>query len=398
MTLIWIFIQIIIGYHLVMPLSLFIACQLKYRLVACRRRSVDSTTRPPFYDYAIIVTAYEDTSMLQHAVGSLLRLDYERFLVYVVADKCDISSLNFDDERVILLKPGRVLANNIKSHQYAISNFRRDHDKIAIIDSDNVVDRQFLVELNKVFYQGFEAVQGFRAAKNINTDYARLDAARDLFYHFYDGKLLFDIGSSATLAGSGMAFDTSLYTSCVAGAEVRGAGFDKLLQARIVASGRRIGFSDSAIVFDQKTAHSSQLVGQRARWINSWFKYFSLGFGLIWHGITKMKINQGLFGLVLLRPPLFMFLILAVICLTINVTANLGGGLYWIIGLWTFITSFFIALVAQRAKSPIYLSLLKIPIFVFFQTLSLLNIRRFVKQSVATKHVQERLADSGLPE
>src|SRR5690606_39390030 len=133
-----------------------------------------------------------------------------------------------------------------------------------------------------LFAQGYEAVQGFRAAKNLDTDYARLDAARDLFYHFYDGKLLFEVGSSATLAGSGMAFDTSLYVSCISDMDIQGAGFDKLLQARIVASGRRIGFTEHALVFDQKTANHHQLVGQRARWINTWIKYHVLGFGLVW--------------------------------------------------------------------------------------------------------------------
>jgi hypothetical protein len=47
---------------------------------------------------------------------------------------------------------------------------------------------------------GFAAVQGERKAKNLDTTYACLDAARDIYYHFYDGKLLFHIGSSATLA------------------------------------------------------------------------------------------------------------------------------------------------------------------------------------------------------
>src|SRR5690606_26126252 len=151
---------------------------------------------------------------------------------------------HFDDERIILLKPDQVRANNIKSHQYATQRFRRSHDKVAIVDSHNWVDSRFIVEMYEGIARGFEAVQGLRAAKNLNTDYARLDAARYLFYHFSDGKLLFGVGSSATLAGSGMAFNTSLYVSCIADMVVQGAGFDKVLQARIVVSGRRIGFTD----------------------------------------------------------------------------------------------------------------------------------------------------------
>ena len=393
MMLLWVFIQIVIGYHLVAPMLLYLLCQLKRWFAVRAPHNLVSEAAVLSYDYALIVTAYEETAMLSEAVDSLLKLDYDNYLIYVVADNCDVSTLHFDDERVILLKPEQVLANNIKSHRYAIEHFRRNHDKIAIIDSDNVVDSQFIVEMNNVFAQGFEAVQGFRAAKNFNTDYARLDAARDLFYHFYDGKLLFCIGSSATLAGSGMAFDTSLYVSSIADMDIQGAGFDKLLQARIVGSGRRIGFTDRAVVYDQKTAHRGQLVNQRARWINTWLKYAKLGFGLVWQGIKNVDVNQGIFGLVLLRPPLFMFLILSVICLIINVFTSQIGMVYWIIGLLVFLVSFFIALVEHQAKLSVYRSLIKIPLFVFYQVVSLFNIRRLVRQSVATKHDQNNLAE-----
>ncbi len=389
MKLLWIFLQIAIGYHLLTPMLLYLFYRLKRSFTTGESNTVPSETGAFSYDYALIVTAYEETTMLRNVVDSLLKLDYDNYLIYIVADNCDVSTLHFEDERVILLKPDQVLANNIKSHQYAIQRFRRSHDKVAIIDSDNLVDNRFIVEMNEVFARGFEAVQGFRAAKNLNTDYARLDAARDLFYHFYDGKLLFGVGSSATLAGSGMAFNTSLYVSCIADMVVQGAGFDKVLQARIVASGGRIGFTDRAVIYDQKTTYRKQLVNQRARWINSWFKYASLGFGLVWKGIRNTNVNQGIFGLVLLRPPLFIFLILSVICLIINVLSGQSGVIYWVIGLSAFLVSFFIALVEHQAKSVIYRSLLKIPLFVFYQLVSLANIRRLVRQSVATKHDQK---------
>ncbi len=390
LSFLWIFFQIAVGYHLAMPFLLFVYVQLKQRLNKGGKDDCFSD-KVRAYDYAFIVTAYEDTALLSGAVDSLLNLDYDNYLIYIVADKCDISNISFDDDRVVLLRPEEVLANNIKSHQYAIQHFKRKHDKIAIIDSDNTVDSRFSLELNQLFAKGYKAVQGLRAPSNLNTDVARLDAARDLFYHFYDGKLLFSAGSSATLAGSGMAFDTALYVSSIKDMVIQGAGFDKLLQAHIVDSGYRIGFCERAIVYDRKTTHSKQLVGQRARWINSWFKYFNLGFGLIWRGIKNTDLNQFFFGLVLLRPPLFMFLLLSGMCLTFNVVAGQSGWFYWVIGLLVFIVSFFIALGKQHADASIYRSLIKIPLFVFFQTVSLFNIRRLIRESVATKHDRRAL-------
>ncbi len=82
------------------------------------------------------------------------------------------------------------------------------------------------------FKQGYQAVQGIREAKNLDSTYACLDAAQDIYYHFYDGKVLFGAGSSATLAGSGMAFSTALYETVLGHLDVAGASFDKVRKGR----------------------------------------------------------------------------------------------------------------------------------------------------------------------
>src|SRR5690606_33512111 len=159
----------------------------------------------------------------------------------------------------------------------------------------------------------------------------------DIYYHFFDGKILFEIGSSATLAGSGMAFTVDLYKKCLAHLDIKGAGFDKILQAAIVGLDNRIAFNENAIIYDEKTSASDQLVNQRSRWINTWFKYFSFGFKLVGSGIKNSSINQLIFGLVVLRPPLFMFLLLSCFFLFINLFINPIISLIWFIGLIIFV-------------------------------------------------------------
>src|SRR5690606_23190952 len=135
--------------------------------------------------------------------------------------------------RVVLLIPEETIASNTGSILYAAERFRRGHERFTIIDSDNLVHPGFLEELNKFFDMGYKAVQGLRKAKNLNSIYACLDAARDIYYHFYDGKLLFNSGSSATLSGSGMAFSLDLYDNHLRHLQVKGAGFDKVWQAAV---------------------------------------------------------------------------------------------------------------------------------------------------------------------
>jgi cellulose synthase/poly-beta-1,6-N-acetylglucosamine synthase-like glycosyltransferase len=376
-------IQIVTGYNLVFPLILFLLFRLKFKDKK-RTKNIEIEL-----DYAIIVTAYEQTSTLPAVVNSILKLNYTNYLVYIIADNCDVTELKFSDERIIVLRPENTLASNTRSHFHAIKNFKRRHELLTIIDSDNLVHPNYLNELNRYFAEGYQAVQGIREAKNLNTTFACLDAARDIYYHFYDGRVLFELGSSATLAGSGMAFTTELYRDCLEKLDVTGAGFDKVLQFEIVKRSKRIAFATGAKVYDEKTAQKDQLVNQRARWINTWFKYFKFGFTLVYSGIQKLNLNQFLFGIVLLRPPLFIFLILSAMFSFLNLFLNpIIAGL-WIGGLLTFVVGFFIPVLDSRTDKRIIQSLIDIPKFMFFQVVSLLKVRGANKRSVATKHFNE---------
>src|SRR5438874_2649316 len=191
--LIWIVFQVIIGYNLFLPFVFYLC----YSLTKPKQALLPLTTIDAEADYAIIVTAYEQVTAIPDVVASILKLNYTNYLIYIVADKCDISTLHFTDERVIILRPEETLSSNTRSHFYAINRFKRPHERLTIIDSDNLVDPEYLNQLNIYFNQGYAAVQGIREAKNLNTTYACLDAARDIYYHYYDGKLLFNLGSSA---------------------------------------------------------------------------------------------------------------------------------------------------------------------------------------------------------
>src|SRR3546814_14507096 len=101
--------------------------------------------------------------------------------------------------------------------------------------------------------------------------------------------------------------------------DIVGAGFDKVLQFEIVSRGKCIAYADNAVVYDQKTSYATQLVSQRARWINTWFKYFAFGFKLVGRGLRRFNWNQQVFGITLLRPPLFIFLLSSVAFTVFNI-------------------------------------------------------------------------------
>lgn len=381
---IYVFLQVLIGIHFIMPLIFYI-------LKIFSREHSDLASEFIETDYAVIVTAYQQVSLIPMVVDSIQKANYNNYLIYVVADNCDISSLNFDDDRVILLRPESVLASNTKSHFYAIDRFKRDHERLTIIDSDNLIHPEYFNQINKVFAMGYLAVQGVRAAKNLDTTYACLDEAGDIFYRFVDRKLMFEAGSSAALSGSGMAFRTDLYRKCLENNNFKGAGFDKILQYEIISSGHRIAFAEKAIVYDEKTAKTDQLVNQRSRWINTWFKYLFLGGKLMQEAITRISLNQFLFSIMLLRPPLFMLVILSFICIVLNILFVPWMVVYWLCSFFIFFVSVFKALSYFKADKKIYRSLKDAPRFIYFQILALLKVRRANQISVATEHYHKEI-------
>lgn len=379
-NLIWIIFQVLAGCHLVLPLILLL-------IWLVMKRRYDDTIVTPENDYAIIVTAYQQTTLVPHVVRSIQKLNYSNYLVYIIADNCgDISNLNFDDEKIIVLRPETVLSSNTKSHFYAICNFKREHKYLTIIDSDNLVTTNYLTELDKVFARGFVAIQGVRAAKNLNSTYACLDAASDIYYRFIDRELLFNVGSSAALSGSGMAFTVQLYRDCLEHLVIEGAGFDKVFQIEIQRRNLRVAFADRAVVFDEKTSKADQLVKQRARWINTWFKYVGQGFRLVFSGITRFSWNQFIYGVFFTRPPLFILVFLSFFCFAVDVFTNPAAAFIWFCGAVSFVFVFFVSLAYFRTPRVIYAALFKVPVFMFYQVVSLFKSKQANKISVATEH------------
>ncbi|ATP56619.1 hypothetical protein CPT03_09090 [Pedobacter ginsengisoli] len=375
----FIIIQVLIGVHLFGPLFLCF-------FGLFNKKTINKGLVEVEFDYAVIVTAYQQTSLIPMVVDSILKSNYSNYIIYVVADNCDIGELNFTDKNVVILKPDEVLASNTKSHFYAINRFQREHEIITIIDSDNLVHAEYFNELNRFFAKGYTSVQGVRAAKNLNTPYACLDEAGDIFYRLIDRKLLFEAGSSAALSGSGMAFTTKVYKDCLEHNEIIGAGFDKILQYEILRRGFTIAFAEGAIVYDEKTSKTGQLVNQRSRWLNTWFKYFFLGLNLFAKSIVNFNLNQGLFSLMLLRPPLFILLILSTAFFVLDLFFAPLFAIYWVLGIIIFIVSVLSALKYFKADRRIYTSLKNVHKFMYYQVLALLKVRKANKISVATEH------------
>ncbi len=102
-------------------------------------------------------------------------------------------------------------------------------------------------------------------------------------------------------------------------------------------------------------------------------------------GLRNLSWNQFLFGLVLLRPPLFIFLGLSGLLMLVSLCwfPQYAGG--WLSGFFLFITGFVVSLVCSKADPRIIRSLYGIPAFVFYQVRALFKSLSSRRLTVATR-------------
>ena len=336
------------------------------------------------YDFGIIITAHQETKFVIPLVDSIIKQTYSNFSIYVIADDCDPASLKFDNKQVIVLKPVPALHSKIKSIHYGFAHFIRKHDAVIILDADNLIHPLFLEVMNNHFRKGYRVVQAQFKPKNIDSNYARMDAIGDIFNFFIEREIRMRLNLSATIWGSGVAIDRELYENI----EYKDSlgGFDKKLQAHLVQRVDRIGFAPDAILFDEKISSGASLENQRTRWISSYFKYFKESFKIFVDGIKKADFNLIYFGFITLRPPLFIVLGCAFLFTIINYFINSYYFYSWLIVLFSFVFSF-VAIVIVKGKDFRFIqTLFIIPVFALRQTVALLKIKKAKKSFLKTQH------------
>jgi len=378
-------VQVLLAIYLLLPLlflllHLFLAkgkrmLQKKYPVVNDRE-----------YDFAAIITAHQDTRFIPPLVDSFCRQTWSNFVVYVVADDCDISGLHFEDPRIRVLRPEKALHAKIQSIKYAVDHFVRPHDVLVVFDSDNLVHPQYLEKLDRYFKAGFRAVQTHMLSKNTDTVYAKLDSIGHIYNTFVERQVKMELGLSSSILGLGIAIETGLYRQVMYKDAL--GGFDKKLQADIIKTIPQLAFAEDAIVYDEKVDDGGTLEKQRTRWIYTYFKYFPINWKLFATGWKRPSFNLIFFGFTVLRPPLFITVGLAFLCLLANLFISPALALAWGAILLSFVLSFILIVLTQSRQEGMYKALLYIPVVVVRQISALLKIKKASKDFLKTDHVK----------
>ena len=231
--------------------------------------------------FAALVCARNEEGVIGELIESLKKQNYpqDKLDVYVLADNCT------DGTALAATKAGakvyerfnRVHVGKGYALDYLLFQIRQDmgtdaYDGYFIFDADNIVDPNFVCEMNKTFDKGFEVITCYRNSKNFGANWISASYSiwflREARFLNYPRMLL---GNSCAVSGTGFFVSQHVID------ENHGWPFHLLTEdiqfsVNCVINSRKIGYCDRAIVYDEQPTSFSQSWNQRLRWAKGFFQ------------------------------------------------------------------------------------------------------------------------------
>ena len=222
--------------------------------------------------FMAIIPAHNEEAVVGNLIESLKAQTYNKELydIYVIADNCT------DNTAKVAREAGAIVYERFdetkKTKGYALNWFLQQkikenapYDAFFVFDADNIVDKDFIKNMNKKLCQGEDVVQGYRDIKNpsdnwISSGYALFYWTMHRFYHL----ARYNLGLSPLLNGTGfmVRFDV-----------IKPQGWDTVtltedieFSLKRIIAGKKLGWATDAICYDEQPTGFKQSWSQRSRW------------------------------------------------------------------------------------------------------------------------------------
>lgn len=283
--------------------------------------------------FMAIIPAHNEEIVVGNLIASLQKQNYPKDLydIYVIADNCT------DNTAEIARKAGAIVYERFdeehKTKGYALDWFLKQkieenapYDAFCIFDADNIVDVDFLKNMNKKLCQGEEVVQGYRDIKNptdswVSAGYAIFYWTMNRFYHL----ARYNLGLSPLINGTGfmVKFDLVKPTN----------GFDTVtltedieFSLKTIISGKKLGWATDAIVYDEQPVGFKQSWSQRSRWTVGHIQCLKEYTKPLAAAVKEHKTLMNFDGLLYMLGSIPMF-VLTIVLLLLNFVMYFGNGM-----------------------------------------------------------------------
>ncbi len=284
------------------------------------------------HSFAVLVAARNEQNVIGQLIESIQLQDYPGDMVdiYVVADNCD------DDTAKEAAKKGAFVYERFNRQEvgkgYAL-NFLLEHmkkdgrweryDGFFVFDADNLLDKNYIKEMNRTFCDGYRVITSYRNTKNFGTNW--LTSGYGLWF-MHEAQWLnrarMLLHTSCAVSGTGFFFSREILE------ELGGWKFFLLTEdieftIYQMLKGERIGYCKDAVFYDEQPDKFIPSWNQRARWVKGYQQVFRAYGGQIAKAIFK-KRNFSCFDMTMSIWPAFFLTAFSLVTDAVLIIAGLA--------------------------------------------------------------------------
>ena len=283
--------------------------------------------------YAVMISARNEEEVIGELIASLKAQNYpkDKLDIYVVADNCTDRTADAAREagaivyeRFDQVHKGKGFALGYLLHELRADVGESGYDGFFVFDADNIVDENFVAEMNKVFDTGdYAALTSYRNSKNFADNW--ISAGYGLWFMRETRFLNFPrmlLGTNCAISGTGFLIS--------AGVVKENGGWpyhllteDIEFSANCALKGQRIGYCETAILYDEQPTTFRQSWDQLLRWSKGFYQVdFKYGLDLVKGCFTNRANKFSCYDMLMtVAPGMLLTLVMIAMNLILLVTA-----------------------------------------------------------------------------
>lgn len=269
--------------------------------------------------FGVVISARNEAAVIGNLLESINRQDYpsELIKIFLIADNCDDNTADVGRQygATVLERNNKELVGKGYALDFLFKKLlaeKDDCDAYVIFDADNLVDKNFIKEMNKNFNRGYKALTSYRNSKNYGTNW--ISAGYSLWFlreAQYLNNARMRLGTSCAISGTGFCLSREIIE------ENNGWKYHLLTEdiefsVDMAIKGEMIGYSAGSVVYDEQPETFEQSWKQRLRWAKGFYQVFGKYGKKLFGGMFKGKF--ACYDMLMTVFPALIFTILSVLC------------------------------------------------------------------------------------
>ena len=228
--------------------------------------------------FAILIAARNAEAVLPHLLETIRNQDYPAQFIttYVIADNCTDATAKVaaDGGAVVYQRFNTEKIGKGYALNYLLDKIRQEeggferYDAFMIFDADNLLDANYMTQINITCDQGYGVFGGFRNTKNYGTNW--ISSGHALWYlhdsvHLNQSRYL--LGNPCFVTGTGFGFTREVLEKAGGNWNFFTLTEDIEFSAWLSYNGIRSGYNHDAFLYDEQPENFRISWRQRTRWV-----------------------------------------------------------------------------------------------------------------------------------